>query len=296
MSRKTNKELIKEWLSQEKDYGEDRSGRLSYYEHNLYVNRLKFARIIQHPDGKPIILIDDAEKKFPDRFMKFFLENTKKYRKAYVPYPDRSPEDNYFSLLEHIGIALYDLWGTNDKDLKKEYLSDVKEYISDVNQIAKIFGFQKVQLTQLGVVSKQRENLVKFEKFLDDVTEKRDKLKLKEATKKVKLWLKGKVQQFPQDYYRFTNKDIFIRIDPTDSTFVQSSLGHSAPLESIKKVLALYEKVKATGKEYHAHTRKKWVDVNGYTLQYINKDGDVKIGCHEITGKEVERFISTLKK
>lgn len=103
-------------------------------------------------------------------------------------------------------------------------------------------------------------------------------------------WLEGREldEEAPEFLYSFqeTQRGPLLRIK--DSETVETSRGAEVPVSHAKRLMALIQKIKATGKEYvrNGHTE----HVGAFAVDWIKADGSMKAGCHTFEAAEIERF------
>lgn len=104
------------------------------------------------------------------------------------------------------------------------------------------------------------------------------------------IWLNGGAVD--NSYYArdYTGTDC-LRVNPAESSELQSSRGAIVPIKHVRRALRLITAIPA-GTAWHSngHT----ISVGHYTIDEVTEDGTVIVGCHQFSRAEVERIASVL--
>lgn len=110
-------------------------------------------------------------------------------------------------------------------------------------------------------------------------------------------WLAGEPVLCPSSYSRVRtdtgDTTNFLRLAP-GSTDVETSLGAVVPLAHVQRALPRVLSMVRTGHVFTRTDATPTYHLGHYTLDAINPDGSVRVGCHLFSRSEVERFALTL--
>ena len=194
------------------------------------------------------------------------LYHTRKSHKINISY-------FFDSIIENLGYAK-----RARKDSIKEYrYEDVKNLLKNVKTYINYFKCKKL------LSKKQKDILnsdnIEMDKVLNDVLQDKEKREarekasiLKHKKKQLKKWLNN--EHFSGS---LIGLPLFLRLSQ-DKTEVETSLGARVP---VREASILYKMIKS-GKDVKGHK------IGYYTV--IANNGVLKIGCHNIPKKEVDRF------
>lgn len=158
-------------------------------------------------------------------------------------------------------------------------LNNANSLLIKLEEYLTAFKVGKSKFKGLAKLLSQKGNLLTpeiQERIKERKKEEQRKLKIVNA-EKIEKWLSGQ-----SDFLTNAISFIYLRVIQSDEgEKVETSKGAKVLLKSAK---VLYKMIKA-GKDI------KGYQIDGYTVIGIN--GSLKIGCHEIDTKEVERFAKT---
>lgn len=215
--------------------------------------------------------------------------------KIYCPNPGGSLLDNIGYWQNQIKSLLDDLKAPRKRPQTKdkirsslaELVNEVQKYLDATNQ--KLFRKHHgefIAYLDAAQSEKAHENLVKKLARQEKAKQKRLEVQraeyLKKASLELQKWVRGHRNNW--GYYDHVDLPVRLRVgkyyehDSPQSWIIETSRGASVSYSAGK---LLYNLIKA-GKDVKGH------QIDNYTVISIN--GVLKIGCHEIERKEIERF------
>lgn len=108
-----------------------------------------------------------------------------------------------------------------------------------------------------------------------------------ENTLRYRAWCEGEGEWF----YNMANFPMALRVSYSGA-FVETSKGASVPVEDALRLWPIIQRVRAKGKRVVFDD----VSVGHYQLNWIDGNGGIKVGCHEIPYAELERIYGLLTK
>lgn len=108
---------------------------------------------------------------------------------------------------------------------------------------------------------------------------------MEDARHKYECWLNGDIIEFPWQFRDGASYVLTIRGDR-----VLTSGNAEAPIAHVKRALAIYRRVVASGKAWKKNGQR--AKLGFFELDFIDTAGNVKAGCHLFTAEEVKRFIN----
>lgn len=295
----SSKEIAHLWVNQTQPYA--RANSQSFEDNTFYSYRAEIGAIRYTPSGKKVIILNDTRYSvttskhqsrliFACNHIPYFLyDNTFVKEFNYTPKPSEvTPEwlyNYYIKKSERVEYSASRARLAN----KIYYLNQANYYLAEANNVNKTFE-----------LNLEVQDDHKFDTILNDlnikyaeekrVKEAKQKLRLEEEKKnsldKLVAWLNGNRIGFPSIY---NSEGIFLRIDPLDSTIVETSRGANFPKELCEFLYKLYQRCKRTNTKYT-----EAIKVGEYILKSISSEG-ITAGCHHIKPEEIERFATVLK-
>lgn len=104
------------------------------------------------------------------------------------------------------------------------------------------------------------------------------------------IWLNGGAVDIGWNARDYTGTD-YLRVNPAESSELQSSRGAIVPIEHVRRALRLIAALPA-GIEWHSNSHT--IHVGDYSISHGTADGTVIVGCHQFNRAEVERIASVL--
>jgi len=177
---------------------------------------------------------------------------------------------NYFKYLNKAATA---------RQAKDGLLNSALNELQAIEDYAKAFGLRVSTFAGIASILKDKKNILtpEFQERIKTAKQDEQKRILAEQRIKIQKWIKGKLSTLTNAI-----QDIFLRV-AMDGEQVETSKGARVTYQAAK---VLYSMIKA-GEDI------KGFQIDGYTVIGIN--GTLKIGCHEIDRKEVERFAKSQK-
>jgi len=187
-------------------------------------------------------------------------------------------KENRLYLIEQATQAL--LRSTRARKSKDYLVTLAVDCQNEVNDYTEAFSlrykaFQLPNAKELLEKDKKARKALKIEKV------KREKARLLELADKIAEWRKGGLNQY------FSNVPVMMRLSDDKET-LQTSQGADVPSKFLKPI---WRQVKNCIK-----TKTNWkpnghaLNVGHFSIDSINKNGDLKAGCHNIKFAEVERM------
>ncbi len=186
--------------------------------------------------------------------------------------------------------------------------------ICDANMFAEFFGIRKRLRLPSSLESCRDESKLVFAAEVKAIAA-REKCRLERARieaqereqerTRVRIenlpeWIGGAPFAFNRRYeYALGNlPEAYLRIDPSDPATVHTTQGATVPLSDVQNALPVIlrgiENVIASGQAWHSNGQS--IRVGHYTLDRIESDGTVVIGCHRFERVEVQRFAGVVDK
>lgn len=116
-----------------------------------------------------------------------------------------------------------------------------------------------------------------------EAREERERLNALNLDEKIIAWREGKAVSLPRNM-----SSVLLRLK---GDTVETSKGARVPLGDAETVYRLWRRCGETGGGYLPAANNEFpLKVGVYTLNMIDTDGNIRIGCHTITPEEAERF------
>lgn len=275
MKKYNNRELAHIWANQKAESGQ---GSNMFFEGSIIYSYGHHFRIAELIHEKKIVLFNS----------KGYSKTTSKH-KSYVMRAIPS----YYTVIEspgctndpHLIIPYYidlvtaniDKAATARKAETQEWcLNNANSILITLDDYIKAFNIKVRDFKGLKALLNQKGNLLTVE-IKEKIKERKQAEKLatiEKNKKEISEWLNNE-----REWISNSIGSIFLRVITLDlEKYVETSKGAKVLLKSAK---VLYKLIKA-GKDI------KGYQIDGYTVIGIN--GSLKIGCHEIDTKEIERF------
>ena len=190
-----------------------------------------------------------------------------------------------------------DMHNTNLKHLKSEaersslkaskarvykdvHEADVLRYVEQYNLYLKVFKIRRKELEvpNLEALQKARDNELKNRRAKEA---KRKAEVLRDFAEGAELWRAGAGVNLPYNY------PVMVRIYPSDSEQLQTSQGATFPVEHARKAFPLIKRCRDKKQSWKRNGHS--IHLGHFQLDSIDRQGNLKAGCHNVTWKEIER-------
>lgn len=139
---------------------------------------------------------------------------------------------------------------------------------------------------------KNAERNARWEKERAERAE-RERVRVAEFPQRLAAWRAGTLSTNALDV-PYDQRGAYLRVS-ADGRTVQTSLGAEAPVSHVRPALAFYLRTVRDGLVYAYDASAASVRLGHFKLDSIDRAGNVRAGCHEITAAEVSALAATLK-
>ena len=246
-----------------------------------YGNHFMIAKHIWNDRGEHAVLFTERTySRTTSKHLSIVVSASSHLNKIFVPDPTSTKEELFdswhasiISVAHHLGLARR----------PEKYVLQIAKLFEQAKRYANYFGYQlPEQLIAAGQVQKFDEFVVHLQKerALQDSKEARDrKMRVAEQKKELKSW-----RLFKKDYLRTYDGSDYLRLDIKTGQ-VETTQGVRFPLPAGHK---LYQFVTTTIVKGGCKNCGE-LFLNKYPISEINKNF-IRIGCHQVTLKEIKLF------
>lgn len=198
--------------------------------------------------------------------------------------PSDSPERILRSMLEELpALAEKVAKARTRKDWAQ---STLDSRINDCREFARLFKLSTKGIPASGDAAEINARAEKVRKAEEAATKKRNREAIKESLAALPAWFAG---EHPTGL-RFSVLDTdYLRVR---GDHAETSKGAYVPIEHVKQVAPLVLSILREKRTYKRNGHS--IHLGHYTLDSIDKDGTVKVGCHTFKRAEIERFAETI--
>lgn len=156
---------------------------------------------------------------------------------------------------------------------------------------------QRIDVSQFADIDKLRAAIAERERLAVEAAAEAERVAGLELAEKVEMWRIHKGGVSASHIYR---APVALRIstDVTrDSAFpshgvvevIETSRGAEIPVEAAKRLWPVIQRAMAGERDYEVG-----MDLGGYRLTKIRRDGSIVVGCHDISHSEIQRIAQQL--
>ena len=280
---KNSGELVHVWVHKRQAEGRTPRGN-AFFEGDYYYSYGRHYCIGRHlPDG--YVAINSVKSTVTtNKQVHEARYATRHLKQVFVPDPNEPPskrraERRIANIAEEVAIAR--------KPEKKAALADTaREVAEHHNLFCDLVGApnEKVEVTLL---SPEEENALRARRAADaKVKRGREKLReadrLKAAVEKVAEWRAGLRST---TYLPYLDKTMLRLTQDT----IETSRGARIPVDDAKRLWPIILRVMAGDRDYEVG-----MDLGGYSLTKIRRDGSIVVGCHDLAFDEIEGIAKQL--
>jgi hypothetical protein len=274
----TNRELPHIWANQLQNEGR---GSNMFFEGPIIYSYGKHFPIAEILEKEKVILVNSSNYSITTSKHKGYVWraiNREKYKSFSVPGCSNNHSKNISIWMDTFNNYVES--ASTARNNKELYLNSAKYTLSTIEEYLETFKLNKLKFKGLSIMLRRKENIlpIELENKIKEQKKRNRRLLLEEKKQDIKEWIEGNRSNLP-----YKIDDVFLRVvhpaafEDEDSQ-VETSKGARVGYNSAK---LLYSMIKA-GKDVKGHK------IDGYTVIGIN--GVLKIGCHQIERKEIDRF------
>lgn len=275
-------EVMHYWANQRQSEG--RSGNVSFRGPKLYSYARNIATI-HELEGRRLVLFDTSgyNSVTTSAHISRARSAASHMRQISVPRNEPRDRDDHLRNLRDILERITNAQGRAKRARvhKDWHLSHVADLIEDYNAYATFFGLEnRFSEEEAGVVAAElhEARLRRLEEQRQ--AEQRERERLAEAVAK---WRAG------EDEYIYGNPDILIRL-AKDGKHVETSRNAQITVRTAKRLWPFIKQAHDTDTAITMD-----LDVDGYRLRGIDREGNLTVGCHFIKYDELLRMAHLLK-
>jgi hypothetical protein len=275
----TNRELPHIWANQLQNEGRNSSGNI-YFEGNTIYSYGRHFPIATILEKEKVILVNSNNYSVTTSKHKHYVWraiNKEKYKVFDTKGCSSHHKDNIDNYIEDFNNCIN--LSVSSRKYKEMHLNNAKGIILIIEEYLKAFKLSVLKFKGLKAILKRKDNIItpEMENKIKERKAKERKLTLEKNKESINDWLNGASNKIS-----YKVKDVFLRANismgPEPSQVVETSQGARV---SYTNAHLLYDMIK-TGRDIKGHK------IDGYTVIGIN--GVLKIGCHQIERKEIDRF------
>jgi hypothetical protein len=258
---KDSSEVAHYWANKVQESGRNSTNNIRFRDGKLYSYSMEIAAFRQLPDGTEVVFIVRESRSNTTTGHQLDAIS------AWEEYRDKFLEQFESSLLPKYSRT------------KESRLNQAEDWANKANQIAATFNLN-VELLSIDVAPEVRVAMELEAKEKAEKEKEAKQVRNLELKEKRDRWLSGELYiGYPQAH----DVDIQLRVNPLDPDEVETSRGARVPVAVCRR---LY-------KSWKRQQMPEDTSVGVYRLDRVDKHG-LKIGCHEISNKEIERFAKVL--
>ncbi len=266
-------------------------GHRMYCSNNVlysYGSHFIIAKKIKLKDGRTVFLFNTSSASVTTSKQQRCTEQALYSHTVFnVHIPSYSNEISYIKFVKDYFNSISDQLELMDKARTKandyqweaiRILNELKLFIETFKPKYRFSKLEKEILNQETLTTDQVNTAIKKRKQLDTQTKRRkNKRAVLKEEENIKLWLNNELGHIYTNY----TSDVYLRLSK-DGERVETSKSSNVSVKAAKVLYLLIQ----SGKDVKGH------NIDGFTV--IGLNGGLKIGCHEITKEEINRFANLM--